>query len=108
MEEIDQNIQRAKSLTSEILEKIKEEGNLIQQKALKMIEANIDPTSDDAQELLDENYHFSNCQTPFSKEKFVEFSKFNLQNLRNCYDEIHPKCAEFIEKALAVWAKRNL
>ncbi len=96
---------------SAIIEKNKDqEREIFKKTLLALIEEEIDPISDRAQSFLKKYYANLRKYHHMSQKNFINMILFHTEHpvLREVYDDLHPKAADFMRAAVQFYEEDNL
>lgn len=95
------------TLTSEELNNLRQETDLMCQEFKRLLNNNINPESIEVQRLIKQHYDRAKRISNLTVEEFVKLNELDIAHpeMRKQYDTIHPKFAGFFIKAIHFFAK---
>lgn len=107
---IENSKNKMKDMTPEDGEAIRAETNVLCAAFVKLIDADIPPDSDAAQDLMRRHFERVKKFSHLSKDDFIALNKADIEypECRKRYDAVHPKFAQYFLETAIIFAKRNL
>lgn len=108
--DLDKGRQRYQTWRKDDWRKVKTDGDKINHKLVETLNASLEPTSPQVQNIIQQHFEWVSIFWTPTQEKYIRLGKMYCENtdFRKYYDSMHPKLATFLADAMKYYAHQHL